>query len=106
MRIFFFIFLATVAQASERTSIVPRLSWGPYEFLQKGYRNAPWVNDPFYPEARAFLLMAMVSDTMAFINGRWYRLGENLEGYLVKSIRAEGVTLTKRDEILLIKIKE
>lgn len=83
-----------------------RLSWGPYEFLKQGLRNAPWVNDPFFPEARAFRLQGLISNEMAFINGQWYRLGDNLDGYILKSIRPEGVTLTKRTEVLLLKIKE
>lgn len=93
-------------QTLSEKSFGPRLSWGPYEFLKQGLRNAPWVNDPFFPEARAFRLQGLVSDEMAFINGQWYRLGDNLDGYVVKSIRPEGVTLTKRTEVLLLKIKE
>lgn len=83
-----------------------RLSWGPYEYLKKGYRNAPWVNDPFYPEGRAFQLMGMISNEMAYINGQWFRLGDTVAGFTIKSIKPEGVTLTKRSEIMLIKIKD
>jgi hypothetical protein len=82
-----------------------RLSWGPYEFLEKGFRNAPWVNDPFYPETRSYEVMGIVSDEMAFINDRWFRVGEKIDGYVVKSVRPEGVTLGRRDELMFLKLR-
>ena len=97
--------LSASALAIEKSS-GPRLSWGPYEFLEKGFRNAPWVSDPFFPEARSFQLQGLVSDEMAYINGQWYRVGEKLEGYTIKSIKPEGVTLMKRTELMLLKIRE
>ena len=98
--------LAGTAQAAPPEKADARLSWGPYEYLKKGYRNAPWVNDPFHPEARSFLLMGMVSNEMAYINGQWFRLGDTVGGFVIKSIKPEGVTLTRRSELMLIKIKD
>lgn len=82
-----------------------RLSWGPYEFLEKGFRSAPWVNDPFYPETRSYEVLGIVSDEMAFINDKWFRVGESIDGYTVKSIRPEGVTLGRRDELMFLKLR-
>ncbi len=83
-----------------------RLSWGPYEFLMKGFRNAPWIHDPFFPETKIFRLSGIISDEMAFINGKWFKLGERIEGFEVKKISAEGVTLARRGEVIVLKIAE
>lgn len=98
--------LAHAQPESLTSALAPRLSWGPYEYLEKGYRNAPWVSDPFYPEARGFELMGYISDEMAFINGQWFRLGEEVDGFTIKAIKPEGVTLTRRAELMLLKMRE
>lgn len=82
------------------------LSWAPLDFLKKGYRSAPWVYDPFYPTAREFRLEGIISSEQAFINGRWIRQGEVVDGYEVKSITAAGVMLKRHAEILILKIGE
>jgi len=87
-------------------SVTTRLSWGPYDFLKQGFRNAPWINDPFFPESRTLKVTGLVSDEMAYINGQWYKLGEKIEGYTIRSIRPEGVTLARANELLHLKLKE
>ncbi len=107
----YFLFLSASALASPEKkdlneSVSTRLSWGPYEYLKQGFRNAPWVNDPFYPEARILRVSGMVSDEMAYINNQWYRLGDVVQGYTVKSIKPEGVSLVRQNELLLLKVKD
>lgn len=87
-------------------SVTTRLSWAPYNYLRQGFRNAPWINDPFFPESRMLTVTGLVSDEMAYINGHWYKIGEKIEGYTVKSIRPEGVTLARANELLHLKLKE
>jgi len=87
-------------------SVTTRLSWGPYDFLKQGFRNAPWINDPFFPESRTLKVTGLVSDEMAYINGQWYKVGDKIEGYTIRSIRPEGVTLARANELLHLKLKE
>jgi hypothetical protein len=82
-----------------------RLTWGPYEFLEKGFRTAPWVKDPFFPEMNGLKLSGIISNEMAYINGQWFRRGDKVEGYLVREISGTQVTLTKRSEILVLKME-
>lgn len=88
------------------TQIKTKLSWAPLEFLQKGYRNAPWVSDLFYPNSRGMMVSGIISDEMALINGKWLKVGDDVDGYKVKSIKPEGVTLSRRSELLLLKMRD
>lgn len=83
-----------------------RLSWAPFDFLKQGYRNAPWVKDPFYPEGDSLRVMGIISNEMAFINGQWLHPGEKVSGYVIKKIGPNGVVLTRNSEILLLKLDE
>lgn len=82
-----------------------RLTWAPYGFLEKGLRTAPWVKDPFYPESNVFKVSGIIAHEMAFINGRWYRPGEQLDGFRVREITASTVTLTRLSQILILKME-
>ena len=83
-----------------------RLTWAPYGFLEEGFRNAPWVRDPFFPDMNAFRLSGVISNEMAYINGNWYRQGETIEGYAVRDIGAEGVTLARGGSVLILKMEK
>lgn len=96
---------AVYADAEASKKIV-RLTWAPYSFLEKGLRSVPWVKDPFFPEVNGFKLSAVISRELAYINGRWMRVGDELEGYVVREIQPSGVTLTKRTEVLTLKMEE
>jgi len=95
-----------IVESSKPLSVTTRLSWAPYEYLKQGFRNAPWINDPFFPESRTLTVTGLVSDEMAHINGRWFKVGEKIEGYTIKSIRPEGVILSRANELLQLKLKE
>jgi hypothetical protein len=81
-----------------------RYSWGPQEYLKSGFRSAPWVRDPFFPSQKKFKLKGIISGELAYINNRWVREGDKLEGYTVKSITAESVALMKQAELVVLKI--
>jgi hypothetical protein len=98
--------LSLSAQAVSGNPTVPRLSWGPYDYLKQGYRNAPWVKDPFYPEAKTYKIMGIISDQMAYINGKWLAPGDKLDGFTIKTISPQGVTLVRNSEIMVLKLKE
>jgi len=83
-----------------------RYSWGPQSFLKSGFRSAPWVRDPFFPNQKKFLLKGIISGEMAYINNRWVREGDTLEGYTVKSISPESVALAKQAEFVILKIRD
>ena len=83
-----------------------RLSWAPFDFLRQGYRNAPWVKDPFYPQGDVLRLMGIISNDMAYISGQWVHPGEQINGYLVKKISPRGVVLTRNSEIRLLKLDD
>ncbi len=83
-----------------------RLTWAPYPHLEKGLRSVPWVKDPFFPELNGLKLSGIISNEMAFINGRWLRPGEEVDGYLVKEIQPDQVTLSRRSEILVLKMED
>ena len=95
----------STAQAAEKPKLA-MLSWAPLDFLKKGFRSAPWVYDPFYPMAREFRLEGVISSEQAYINGRWLRIGEAVDGYEVKSISPQGVMLKRHAEIVILKIGE
>jgi hypothetical protein len=86
--------------------VEPRLSWSPYEYLRQGYRNAPWVKDPFYPEQNGFRLSGVISNEMAFINGKWLRVGDKIDGFEVRSITGKGVTLRRQGELIVLRIEQ
>ncbi len=81
-----------------------RLTWAPRDFLKQGYLNAPWVKDPFYPQGDEFKLSAVISDELAYINGKWYSPGEFINGFLVKEIKNNEVILTRRGRIVVLKL--
>lgn len=83
-----------------------RLSFSPTDFLKKGFRTAPWVKDPFFPETNELKLTGLISQELAFINGKWLREGDVIEGYIVKSINPGSVTLAKNYETLVLKMQE
>lgn len=103
---FFTIALLMSRIATADPTETTRLSWSPYDFLKEGYRNAPWVKDPFYPESGIFEVSGIISNEMAFINGQWRHPGDWLNGYLVKEISPKGVVLTRNAEILIVKMKQ
>ncbi len=82
-----------------------RLTWGPYAFLEKGLRTAPWVKDPFFPDVNGFKLSGIISNELAFINGKWFRAGDAIDGYTVRQIAPTEVTLTRKSEIVVIKLE-
>lgn len=83
-----------------------RFSWGPQDFIKGGFRSAPWVRDPFFPEQRKFSLKGIISAELAYVNGRWVREGDRVEGYLVKQITERSVALSKQAEMVLLKLDE
>jgi len=95
--------LPLFAGAEKGTGTDPdRLSWLPSDYLQKGFRNAPWIHDPFFPDEGEYKLSGVISNEMAFINGRWLRIGESIGGFKVKSISPRGVTLNRRGEVVVL----
>lgn len=82
-----------------------RLTWGPYAFLEKGLRTAPWVKDPFFPDGNGFKLSGIISNELAFINGKWFRTGDAVDGYTVHHIAPTEVTLTRKTEIVVLKME-
>jgi hypothetical protein len=47
------------------------------------------------PEARVEWSLNAIMGDSAFINGRWYKVGENVEGYELKRVEDEQVELVK-----------
>jgi hypothetical protein len=84
----------------------PRLTWAPYAFLEKGLRTAPWVKDPFFPQMNGLKLSGLISGEAAFINGKWFKRGEEIEGYRVGEISSTSVTLSRRSEVVVLKMEE
>lgn len=96
--------LASAALAQE--SKTERFSWGAGEFVRRGYQNAPWIRDPFFPHTSRFQLGAIIAPDLAYINRRWVRVGDELEGFKVQRIAEKEVELAKRREIVVLKIRE
>lgn len=90
---------------AQDTRPLPRLTWGPYAFLEKGLRTAPWVKDPFFPESNGFKLSGIISNELAFINGKWLRHGDLIDGYTVRQIAPSQVTLMRKSEIVVLKME-
>ena len=104
MALFLILIFNSVYAASEK--LIERLSWTPVEHLKKGYRTAPWFNDPFHPYKSSLALSGIISDQMALINGQWYRVGETVLGYKILSVKASGVQLEKKGDSLTLKVKD
>ena len=83
-----------------------RHSWGPTEYLKKGFRTAPWVRDPFYPGQKKFSLKGIISNELAYVNGRWVREGDRVDGYTVRSVGTNSVALSKHAEMVIVKLDE
>jgi hypothetical protein len=98
------LFLTIVAFAD--TAEKSRYSWGPQEYMKNGFRSAPWVRDPFFPSQKKFLLKGIISGELAYINNRWLREGDTLEGYTVKRINSQSVALSKQAELVVLKIHD
>lgn len=81
-----------------------RLSWSGSDFIKSGFRNAPWIRDPFFPEEKKVKLSGIISGELAFVNGRWVKQGDSIDGYLVKTISPNEVILTKQAEVLVVKL--
>lgn len=96
-----------MAESRKPASKELRLTWSPTKFLEEGYRSAPWVKDPFFPELNVFRLSGVISNELAYINGKWYRLGDKISSYFVKQIAADGVVLMDRvGATLTLKMEE
>lgn len=100
----FVLWMALVARADAPLR-GDRLTWAPYGFLEKGLRTAPWVKDPFFPESNVFKVSGIIAHEMAFINGSWYRVGQEIDGFRVREITASAVTLTRSAQILVLKME-
>jgi len=96
--LFFILFLANVSLANGSKADKERLSWSPYDHLRKGFRNAPWIRDPFFPHQKRFHLTGIISNELAYINGRWLQEGDEVNGYVVKTIHRRQVTLAREIE--------
>jgi hypothetical protein len=71
-----------------------------------GFRSAPWIRDPFFPEQRKFNLKGIISSELAYINGKWVQEGDKIEGYIVREIGTRSVALVKHAEIVVLKLEE
>lgn len=83
-----------------------RLSWNLTPQIKAGYRNAPWIRDPFFPDMTKFRVTGIISGELAFVNNKWVRAGDTMDGYLVKRVTREGVVLTKRAEVVRLKLHD
>jgi hypothetical protein len=83
-----------------------RYSWGPSEYLKRGFRTAPWIRDPFYPDQKKFSLKGIISNELAYINGRWVREGDKIDGYMVRSVGANSVALSKQAEMVILRLHD
>lgn len=87
-------------------SPVSRFTWKPGDHFKEGYRNAPWVRDPFFPDTKDFRLAGVISNEYAYINGSWLRVGETIEGYTVRKIAHDEVVLARNAETILLRLSE
>jgi hypothetical protein len=96
----------TLAHVEDKAEAAQRLTWAPMAFLRQGFRSAPWVRDPFFPAEEPFKLAGIISQELAFINGKWVREGDEVDGFKVKDIESEKVTLVRRSETIVLKLRE
>lgn len=98
-----FVLLGLTALAGEDPN---RLSWSHYDYLKGGFNNVPWVRDPFFPQEKKFRLSGIISAELAFVNGKWVKQGDFLDGYVVKSVTQNTVALMKQGELVLLRLHE
>lgn len=83
----------------QSVTTMKRLTWAPMDHFRKGFQNAPWVKDPFFPENNELRLSGVISKQYAFINGKWYRAGDRVEGFTVRQIEPKSVVLSKGTDL-------
>jgi len=90
------------AQSLAETRSDLRMSFRPRGYLEKGFRNVPWKRDPFFPTSRKFHLSAVISYESAYVNGRWVKKGDTINGFYVKGISSNKVTLVRRQKTIVL----
>lgn len=105
MKVFLFLILSISAGADTITP-TRRFSWNQEQYVKKGVRTLPWVRDPFYPTEQKFKLAGIISGELAFINGKWFRKGDRIQGYQVRMVMQDAVSLAKDGEILNLRMGE
>ena len=53
-------------------------------------------------EKRRSLILTVIMNTSAMINGKWYKIGDKLNGYTISKIDSSSVLLTKKSKKLLL----
>jgi len=55
---------------------------------------ALWVRDPFYVEPDPIKLSGIISKQMAYINGKWFKVGDEIGEYRIHAILENCVLVT------------
>ena len=100
---FFILFLLLVLSARADTD-KRRLSSVMSAVQAPIFTTMSWARDPFFPSRDRFELKGIISNQMAFINGRWIKKGERIDDYELAEISLESVTLRQGDENFVLQI--
>lgn len=82
-----------------------------YPFLNQDCSNIDFslIQDPFFQKTTNiksdFSLQAIISNKVK-INGKWYALNDDIEGFKIVEIKNSQVVLIKEEKIMVLKLYE
>jgi 2-phospho-L-lactate transferase/gluconeogenesis factor (CofD/UPF0052 family) len=77
----------------------------PFVAVQQEQNATQKVLAPAAEKREPFLLGAIVNDR-AFINGNWHREGDEIDGFVLKAIEPDHVTLSQEDRTVVVFFKK